>query len=280
MWILILFLVSVSFSVCPGTLNVSLEMSSETVEKVGKSFRRADVLVFIPVEKKLLKKEVNVLESEHEVYKVGEKLFHIDVHIRNRTSVVSDNAVLEQPVSEGSDIEGSIQAKRIISKSPLIFEPLNLYPTDIKPGKIIIKLPTVKPGEELELSYKVKGRPGDPVVKSSKKLEVEDDERLYMLVAKYSILFGYGKTDTEDINLRNLKEIVKGFKMAGLKPVVKIVGVADGKTTDIKRNKEVAQARARFVARELLGENFACYIRRAYADLRRERQVSLTGTPF
>lgn len=266
MWVLILLLTSLSFGVCPGTLNVALEMSSETVEQVGKNFRRADVLVFIPVEKRLIKKEVNLLESEHQIQKLGDGLFHVDVHIRNRTSVVSDNAILEQPVSEGSDIEGSIQAKRIISRAPLIFEPLSLYPTDIRPGKIVIKLPTVKPGEELELSYRVRGEVGEPTVKSSKKLEVEDDGRLYMLVAKYSILFRYGQTDTEDVNLKNLKEIVKGFKEAGLKPVIKIVGVADGKTTDIERNKEVARGRARFVARELLGENYACYIRRAYAE--------------
>ena len=266
MWIFILLLASVSFGVCPGTLNVALEMSSETVDKVGKSFRRADVFVFIPVEKKLIKKEVNILESEHEIQRIGDHLFHIDVSVKNRTSVVSEDAVLEQPVGEGSDIEGRIEAKRVISRMPFIFEPINLYPTDIKPGRIIIKLPTIKPGEELELSYTVRGEAGKPVVKSSKKIEVESDERLYMLVAKYSILFGYGKTDTEDVNLQNLREVVEGFKMAGLKPVVKIVGVADGKTVNIERNREVAKERARFVAKELLGENFACYIRRAYAE--------------
>ncbi len=265
MLFLILALVSLSFGVCPGTLNVSLEIASETVDKEGKNFRRADVFVFIPVEKKLIKKEVSVLESNHNILKLGEDLFQIDISLKNRNSVVLEDAILEQPVGKNSDIEGRIEAKRVISRLPYIFEPLTLYPTDIRPGKIVIKLPPVKPGEELELSYRVRGEAGEPMIKSTKRYEVEESERLYMLVAKYSLLFGYGKTKTEDVNLSNLKEIVRGFKLAGLKPVVKIVGVADGKTWNVKRNREVAQERARFVARELLGENFACYIRRAYA---------------
>ena len=266
MWFLFLAFVSVSFGVCPGTLNVALEMSAETVDKYGTNFRRADVFVFIPVEKKLIRKEVSILESHHEILKLGGDLFQIDVHIKNRTSVASEDAVLEQPVDKASDIDGRIEAKRVISRLPYIFEPLSLYPTDIRPGKIVIKLPPLKPGEELELSYRIKGKPGEPLVKSAKRYEIEEDERLYMLVAKYSFIFGYGKTKTRDVNLSNLKEIVKGFKLAGLKPIVKIVGIADGKTKNLKKNKEIAKERARFVARELLGENFACYLRRVYAE--------------
>ncbi len=86
-----------------------------------------------------------------------------------------------------------------------------------------------------------------------------------MLVAKYSLLFGYGKTKTRDPNLTNLREVVKGFKLAGLKPVIKVVGIADGKSKNPKKNYEVAERRARFVARKLLGENYACYIRRFWA---------------
>ena len=265
MWFLIFALISLSFGVCPGTLNVSLEMSAETVNRVGKIFRRADVFVFIPVEKRLIRKEVNVLESGYEIHRIEDSLYRVEVSIKNRTSVVTEDAILEQPVGKGSDIEGRIEARRVISKVPYIFEPLSLYPTDMRSGKIIIKLPPIKTGEELELSYRIRGEVGKPVVKSSKKYEVEESERLYMLVAKYSLLFGYGKAVTQDVNLDNLKEVVRGFRLAGLKPVVKIVGVADGKTKDEKKNKEIAQKRARFVARELLGENFACYLRRAYA---------------
>lgn len=266
MWVLLLALVSISSAVCPGTLNVSLEMSSETVQEVGENLRRADVLIFIPVEKRLIKEEISVLESSYEVRKEGDGLFHIGVIVRNRTNLVSESGVLEQPVGEGSGIEGNIEAKRIISRLPYMFEPLALYPTDIKPGTVIVKLPTIRPGEELEIYYRIRGEAKEPVVRSLEKLEVEKDDRLYVLVGKYSLIFSYGSTRARDLNLENLKEVIRGLELGGLKPIVRIVGMSDGKTKNPKRNKEVAEERARFVAKELLGENFACYVRRAYAE--------------
>ena len=86
-----------------------------------------------------------------------------------------------------------------------------------------------------------------------------------MLVGRYSFLFGFAKTSTEDPNVHNLREVVEGLSREGLKPLIRIIGVADGRSSDLRRNMSVANARARFVAMKLLGESWACYVRKVFA---------------
>lgn len=269
MFLLLLFLVSMSLAVCPtGGVLPALELTAQTVDKQGKFYRRADVLVFIPVEKKLLSKEVNRLQSLSEIVEEEEGLFGVNVKIKNVSNSIVEGAYVEQPLGKGSELVGSIRAKKVISKFPLIVEPLSLYPTDLTKDKAVIKLPSLKPGEELELMYSVRGaldKPAKPVVKRGGTYTTNSEDRLYMLVAKYSVLFGYGKTKTKDPNLENLKELIEGFRIAGLRPVIRVVGVADGKTKNPGRNLRVAQSRAHFIAREVFGEDYACYVRKVYA---------------
>ena len=250
---------SLSMATCPPSLDVSLDMESRTVKSEGREYRRADILVFIPV----TTDQVISLPSLREEFTVEEawKDHHrVRISVRNVTFQKVEGASL---VQRGNVVEDSIEARRIISRTPLIFEPIHLFPTDMRDGYIVIKLPPIGPGESLEVSYLVRG----PKVEKPRVVggEVTKTKKVYMLVAKYSVLFGFGRTRTEDINLRNAREVLEGLRSAGLRPLVKVVGIADGRTSDPKRNREVAERRARFVATEILGSRFACYIRRGFA---------------
>jgi len=264
----LLLLLGISFGVCPPGLNVSLDLSAETVDKKGKQFRRADVLVFIPVDRNSLGRELPPLVSRARVLPLGEGGYEVRITLRNVSDRTVEGAYLEQGIGTASSPPENIEAFRVLSRKPFIFEPVNLYPTDLREGKLVVKLPPLKPGEELEISYLLSSgeEPPLPRVRGVPPVIREKKERVYMLVAKYSFLFGYGKTRTSDINLDNLREVLEGFRRAGLKPVVKITGLADGKTRNPKRNAEVANRRARFVAEKVLGENYACYVRRGFAE--------------
>ncbi len=264
---LLLLTASFVFAVCPTGLGTSLELSSKTVKNKGKNYRRADVLIFIPIEKEEIVREVSVVRSKVELQHVGEGKFLVSVFLRNISDITVDGAILRQPLNRNR-IGERVEALRVISRVPYIFEPLSLFVTDMSDREALIKLPPLKPGEELELRYVVIGekKPVKPSVEKVQSALERKSKRIYMLVAKYSLLFGYGKVRTEDINLRNIREILDGFRRAGLKPVVKIVGLADGVTRNSRKNKEIAERRARYVARKVLGGNYACYMRRAFAE--------------
>ena len=265
---LLLIVFSISFGVCPPGLNVSLDLSAETVEKEGRQFRRADVLVFIPVDRESLRGESPALASRAKVLPLGEESYEVKILLRNVSDRVVEGAYLEQEIGTGASPPESIEASKVLSRKPLIFEPVSLYPTDLREGTLVVKLPPLKPGEEMEISYLIssKEKPAVPQVRGVPPVPRDKRDRVYMLVAKYSFLFGYGRTRTSDMNLDNLREVLEGFRRAGLKPVVKIRGIADGRTRNPKRNAEVASKRARFVAERVLGENYACYVRRGFAE--------------
>ncbi len=53
MLVLVLLMFGIAFAVCPPEKHlVDLELSAHTVDKQGSLYRRADVLLFIPVEKR------------------------------------------------------------------------------------------------------------------------------------------------------------------------------------------------------------------------------------
>ncbi len=263
----LLIITGLSFGICPSGQNVFLDMSAETVDTKGKNYRRADVLIFIPIDREIMKKESLFLEKSIKIHSMGGKRYRVDVRLKNVSDVTIDDAYLEQKIENGSFHE-SIQAVKVLSRTPYIFEPISLYPTDITGNRVIVKLPPIKPGEELELSYTLsaKREPPVPKLKGYFRMLRYSKERIYILVAKYSFLFGYGKTKTKDLNFENIREILRGFKEAGLKPVVKVIGLADGKTRNPWKNSEVARRRAQFVAVKVLGNSYACYIRRGFAE--------------
>ncbi len=266
--ILLVAVVGLSFAVCPTGGGASLDMSAETVEKQGKKYRRADVLIFIPIDKRVLKEGFSALKQEVSLTPLGDGTYEVSVVLRNVSDSVVEGAFLEQEVGDGTPLPEEIRASRILSRTPFIFEPVSLYPTDVRDRRLVVKLPPLKPAEELELSYILRSetQPRAPEVHGVPLFTEERRERVYILVAKYSFLFSYGRTKTSDVNLENVRDVLEGFKKAGLKPIVKVVGLADGRTSNPKRNAEIASERARFVAREILGENYACYMRRGFAD--------------
>ena len=272
MKVLLIFLLALGpvFALCPGTLNVSLDMHSETVKENGSTYRRADVLIFIPVQVNNkgevkafsgLRKKIDLLSEENN---------HIlNVKLYNITLKTIDNTYLLQKLPKGSRFDENIKAKKVLSLNPRIEEPINLYPTDIRKGKLIIKLPPIRSGEELVLSYSITSQvtPPKPSVHGESQLAFEEKDPVYMLVGKYSIKFPYARYVTKDMNFENIKEVIEGLNRAGLKPIVKIFGIADGKTKDPEKNLEIAKKRATFVAQKVLGQNFACYIRRGFAGI-------------
>ena len=248
-----------SFAVCPSLPDVSLELESETVSKVGREFRRADLMIFIPVNTRDLV-SVSSLRTDFRVSHVGEDLHRVKVRITNLSPNKVEDAYL---IQEGSVREESIEGRKVISRLPLIVEPVDLLPTDLEEDEVVVKLPPLRAGEEVEVSYLVSGRNIKPpkVVGGA----VEKERRVYLLVAKYSVLFPFGSAKTEDVNIRNMKEVLEGLRRSGLKPIVRVVGIADGKTSDPEKNRRVAEGRARFLAYKVLGTEYACYLRRGFA---------------
>ena len=261
---------SVAFGLCPGALNVSLDMHSETVQEKGANYRRADVLIFIPVQvdNKGEVRAFSGLRKKIETTK-GEGSYRISVSLYNITLKTIDNAYLVQSLPKGARFDENIRAFKILSLNPRVEEPINLYPTDIRKGKLIISLPPIRSGEDLRISYTISGnkKPPEPVVHGEKLMLEEEKDPVYMLVGKYSIKFPYASYVTKDINFKNIKEVLEGLNRAGVKPIVKIFGIADGKTKNPDLNNEIAKKRATFVARKVLGQNFACYIRRGFAGV-------------
>ncbi len=262
------------FAICEFT-NVELNMLAKQVEQEGKIYRRADVYITVPMkirrgnpEKNLLPVKVNIVDVEE-----GSKRYIVSVV--NNTGKEYDSLVLVHPLDEDAVFMEDIIARRIISYSPFISEQLILFPTEIKKDKVLIKLPALNPGEELVLTYIVKNErePATVKVTDSEGLKrfIEEKEQ-EVLVAKYSFLFGYASTNTNSPNIQNIREVVEGLERLGLKTKIKIVGMADGKTVNPKKNELVAKRRAENIARSIFGSQYACVINRAYAESR-------TGTP-
>ncbi len=259
---------SLSFAICRPS-SAALEIDSKTLEQKGQKYRRADVLIFLPIEKKILKDKLKTLEVKTEIDPYGIDLHKVSLKIRNISDRAVDGAYIKQPLWGVSIVSEAVNARRIISRSPLIFESMVLYITDMSTGDFKLSLPTLLPGEEIEVSYLLKGKPPrKPTVEGNTTLVRKRTERVYMLVAKYTFLFPYGRTKTRDVNLENIKELLEGFRRAGLKPMVKIVGTADGVRRSDRKNREVAKRRATFVAREIFGEKYACLLRSRFAESR------------
>jgi len=249
------------FAICPAEQPLTVEIEARTTDKVGKFYRRADVLIFIPLRKQEVVSTEVPLHSEFSLRELSKGRFNISIHLKNLSSEEIDGARIEQEVGGKEFSVGNVKARRILSKNPYIFEFLSLYPTDIRENRIIINLPPIRPSEELELSYTVetKHKVFEPkIAKPSRK--VKKDKEIYVLVGKYSLIFDYGKVSTEDINLKNISQVIEGLKGINIKPVVRIIGVADGKRSSEESNNRVAKERAMFVAQKIFGQELACYL--------------------
>ena len=261
------------FALCEFN-NVEVDMFSKQVPEEGYIYRRADVYITVPMKvrkgnpnKSLLPTQVNIVDLE------GNNRRYI-VSVMNNTGKEQDSLVLVHNLEDKNAMfMEDIIARKIISYSPFISEQLTLVPTEIKDNRVLIRLPSLAPGEELVLSYVIKGetKPSTVSVTDTAGIKkfIEEEER-EVLVAKYSFLFGFASTRVNSPNIENIREVIEGLERLGFKAKVKIVGMADGKTTNPKRNKMVAKKRAENVARSIFGNQYACVINRAYAGSRTE----------
>ncbi len=263
------------FAVCEFT-NVEVNMLSKQVQEEGYIYRRADVYITVPMRIRVGNPEKSPLPIKVNVVDIEDRNKKYIISVVNNSGKEYNSLVLVHRVEdEDALFVEDIIARRVISYSPFISEQLILFPTEIRNNRILIKLPSLNPGEELILSYIVKGEEKPSVVtimdtEGIKKF-IEEEER-EVLVAKYSFLFGYASAKVKSPNIDNLREVVEGLEKLGLRARVKIVGIADGKTINPQKNKFVAKKRAENVARSIFGNQYACVINRAYAESR-------TGTP-
>ncbi len=269
----IALILSTSFSVegCKVTFYASLSKKHLTVDKVGEEYRRGDIYVYIPIdvgEKLLTKKVSSMLEKSVSVSYVGENTYAFSIKVKNITPYQIKDVILEQDITTSGFEEESLKAVKIRSYSPYVTESLRVFPTDITAEKVVVGLPALSPGEEVRIDYNVVGEPKIPKIYTSSLREITREKRkvVNVLVGKYSVFFGYGKSKAKDINIENIKEVLRGLNSLGFEPVVKIVGMADGKAKSVESNLRVAKSRADFITKELFGENLACLINRGLAE--------------
>jgi len=246
----ILFISGLVFGVCG--LDFSVEMKYKVEEKIGSEYRRADVVLYIPLEE--------TVEESQDIAKVsfkreGEELKLTIVPTKN----FKGDLLLVIPLRNGY-VHEEAYLEKIISEKPSVKEIYYIYPADLSPKKVVFPLPPSSPGEKLVMSIRLKGEVGNPYVKL-KDAEVKKVKKPKFLKVVYSFNFGYAKTDTRDINVRNLKVLIDQLALFNRLKKVEIIGFADGKTKNMKKNEEVAKRRAISIARKLLADHkVACLL--------------------
>ncbi len=263
--------VSPSVEACTTTFHASLSTDAVSVEDVGQEYRRSDVYVYIPIEvgdKLLTKQASSLLDKKVSIKYVGEDTYSFSIKVKNKTPYTVKDIVLEQDITTSSFEENSLRATRVRSVAPYITESISIFPTDITPERVMIGLPSLEPGEEIKVSYNVVGEPKLPKIytTSPKEITREKKKRVLVLVGKYSIFFGYGKAKAKDINIENIKEVLKNLNGMGFEPVIKVVGIADGKAKSEESNLRVARSRANFITKSLFGEGLACLMNKGLAE--------------
>ncbi len=241
------------------------------MKEVGEEYRRSDIYIYIPIEvgdRLLTQKASSMLDKKVSVNYVGKDTYSFSISIKNKTPYSIGDILIEQDITSSVLAEDSLKATRIHSHAPYVAESVSIFPTDMTPEKVMISLPSLNPGEELKVSYNVVGEPKVPKIYtvSPKEITKEKRRKVNLLVGKYSVFFGYGKAKAKDINIENIKEVLKSLNSLGFDPIVKVVGIADGKARSNESNLRVARKRASFITRELFGENLACLMNKGLAE--------------
>ncbi|NPB06705.1 MAG: hypothetical protein GXO03_03755 [Aquificae bacterium] len=237
-----------SFGACG--LDFPVELKYKVEDKVGKEYRRADVVVYVPVTGRSVPKGEGEAELEAEAKK-GELVIHI------KPKKNFSEWFLFIPVKKGY-LHEEAYLEKVYSRSPSMKEVYHAYPVDITREGTFFLLPPSTPGEKLVLKIKYEGEVGKPRVFTSRPEQEEKSETVKVI---YSFAFGYAKTETDNMNLKNVKKLIEQLAKSGKLAKVEIVGYADGKSTDPERNEQVAKERALSVARKLFSEHsVACLL--------------------
>ena len=146
--------------------------------------------------------------------------------------------------------------KKILSFSPLIEEVFVVYPVDVTKSYISFPLPYISLGERLIVEYKFEGSLDKPYVKYAKLPDRQEYEQSKVfLTVKYSFFFKYASANIKDKNTENIKALLIELQNSGISPRVEVTGFADGKSTNPKRNEEIAKKRALEVAKRILPDS-------------------------
>ncbi len=248
-----LLISSLSFAVTECNLPFSIELKYKVVDKVGKQYRKTDVIINIPI----LTNSADLGESQDEKPEVELKFKMEKDKVLTQIKALKPlnrDLLLIQPIRQGIVYEEA-NVKRIISESPKVEEVFIVYPVDVKKNYISFPLPSLSLGEELIVEYRYEGSLGEPYVKyvelSKKKLQKTE----VFLTVKYSFLFEYAKSHVNDENVKNIQELLNQLKKSGINVKVEIIGYADGKSIDPKKNETIAQKRALEIAKLIFPEN-------------------------
>ncbi|WP_461830051.1 OmpA family protein [Aquifex sp.] len=255
---LLLLIAGLAYSQPRCNIPYHVDIKYITVKEVGKKYRKTDVIIRIPLVTKTIKRAtiqekpaVN-LEFKTEEDKATTQIQAI--------RPLKRDLLLVQPIKEGFVYEEA-HVKRIISKSPEIEEVFIVYPVDVKKNYIAFPLPSISVGEKLIVEYRFKGKLRKPYVKYVELKKPIPKKENAVLKVKYSFLFRYAKAEVNDENIKNIKALLKQIEKYGIKAHIEIVGYADGKSTNSKRNEEVARKRALEIARRIFPKDVvACLI--------------------
>ena len=249
--LLILSIISIVYAQPKCNLPYSVDIKYITVKEVGRKYRKADVIIRIPIVTKTLRfQEKKVTEERPSVnleFKVeGEKAITQIQAVRP----LERDLLLVQPIEKGF-VHEEAHVKRVISKSPEIEEVFIVYPVDVKKNYISFPLPSISVGEKLIVEYKFKGKLRKPYIKYVELKKPSPKKEEVVLKVKYSFLFSYAKTEINDENIKNIRNLLNQIEKYGIKANVEIVGYADGKSTDLKKNEAIARKRAIEIAKRL-----------------------------
>ena len=228
-----------------------VELKYKTLKEVGNRYRKTEVILSIPI---LTEKVENTKVKEHKKPRVI-----LNFSLTNEKAITEIQALeplkssilLVQPIEDGFVYEEA-NVRKIMSESPKVEEILVVYPADVKKNYIAFPLPPISVGEKLIIEYKYKGRLGKPFLKPV--ITFRKTKGKVVLKIKYSFLFKYARADVNDENIKNVKNLIKQLKDLGVNAKIEIIGYADGKTKNIKKNETIARKRATEIAKRIFPE--------------------------
>lgn len=255
-----LIIAPASFS-CPNGLP-KVSWSYEVSSRKGKEYRRVDVEIV------KIEKVSSILPDSRLSYNVSlSPEGFIRVEVLNKSNETIRDVIIYHKV-EGS-LKGSVRARRIISRSPLIVEDFVIVPYKWENENLYIGVPAIHAGEQLQLEYSVKA----PVIYRPRLVSpvVKNEETREKVVRKYSFHFPVGKVRLSDQVIEKLMAEVH-LLPSGEEYKIRVKGYADS-VGNIHTNERIAKERAMNLVKTLSTSNLACIENQHYAD-------TLTGTPF
>ncbi|GAB6066658.1 hypothetical protein JCM9492_17540 [Aquifex pyrophilus] len=251
--IILILLLKLTFSGEFCGINYEVDIKQKVWSEIGKSFRRTDVILYIPLKYTELGKSIEGL-----LINMKQKGNNARIYIEVKKPLRED-WLLVIPF-KNAYVEEFAKVEKIKNNKPSVKEVFTAYPFFISNDRIEFPMPPLNPTEKLKVSIKHRGNIGKPFGKLKKEKNI-NMEKVIKIV--YSFVFQYGRTETEDMNIKNLRDLINVLSELNKLERVEIIGMADGKTRNPKKNEEVAKRRALYIAEKLLGrEKMNCLLKK------------------